>query len=390
MTRRRRSVVAIGTAVGLSALGVAGLAVLGSAAGTASSSSSSSDGWSGWTGRVDSASLSDRAAMTPDDNVAVSLLERSASAASTVGYTGRAVTWDHAGTVTTDLTHLPGRGTIAVVAGAPPSQARFAPEGRSGSFSDDGRPLALLRDNYRVLRQADLDTVVAGRPADAVVAVSADGVLEARYWLDHQTGLLLRKELVDPSGKAWNRTGFETLHLGVPADAVVPARSQDVWTEALDAAALASARHSGCACPDSLPGGLALLDARRAPAGAVSALPVVHQLFSDGLTTVSLFSIAGPLSPEDASGLTERGFTATELSGGTAWVRGGTSSAPAATVVWGCRDYVLTLVTDDAEDPLGTAAAVVAAFPPVPDAVGSSLWARVTRGWHRLTGGSGS
>ena len=34
------------------------------------------------------------------------------------------------------------------------------------------------------------------------------------------------------------------------------------------------------------------------------------------------------------------------------------------------------------------AGAVVAAFPPVPDPQDSSLWARVARGWHRITGGS--
>ena len=38
--------------------------------------------------------------------------------------------------------------------------------------------------------------------------------------------------------------------------------------------------------------GLALLAARRAPAGAVSTMPVVHQLFSDGLSPVSLFSMS--------------------------------------------------------------------------------------------------
>jgi sigma-E factor negative regulatory protein RseB len=380
----RRALVAVGTVTGAGALVVAGLAVLGSAP----DPTLTADGVSGWTGRIDPAQVSDRAAMTPDDDVAVRLLARSAKAAGTVAYSGRAVTMTRSRTTTVELTHIPGSGTISLTVGAPATAARFAPDGRSGSFADDGRPLTLLRDNYRVLREAALDTSVAGRPAEAIVAVDADGTVDARYWLDTATGLLLRKELLDPAGAVRSRTGFVLLHLGVPAGTVVPAASPDPWTEPLSAAGLAAARTSGCACPESLPGGLLLLDARQAPAGSVSATPVVHQLFSDGVTTVSLFSISGGLSTADADGLTARGFHRQVLSGYDAWVRGGTADEPTVTVVWACHDDVLTLVTADAEDPLATAGAVVAALPPEPDAQDSSLLSRVARGWHRLTGGS--
>jgi sigma-E factor negative regulatory protein RseB len=380
----RRAALVAGSAAGLLGLAVVGLAAVGSVP----TASAGADGWSGWTGRVDTASVSDKAAMTPDDAVAVSLLERSARASSTVAYSGRAVTWTRYGSSTTTITHVPGTGTISLPDGAAVTEARLAPEGRSNSFADDGRPLAVLRDNFRVLRQADLDATVAGRPADAVVAVDAEGVLDARYWLDHATGLLLRKELLDPKGLVRSRTGFDTFSLGVPSGTVVPAAAQDPWTERLTAAGLVAARTRGCACPESLPGGLALLDARRAPAGAVSSAPVVHQLFTDGVTTVSLFSIEGALGTDDAAGLAARGFARHQLGDHYAWVRGGSPQEPTATVVWACRDSVLTLVADNAIDPLRTAAAVVAAFPPVPDPQDSSLWARVARGWHRVTGGS--
>jgi sigma-E factor negative regulatory protein RseB len=324
--------------------------------------------------------------MTPDDPVAVVLLARSASAASSVSYTGVAVSWDRSGTVSTQITHLPGTGTVAQPVGASDAQATFSPEGRSGSFADDGRPLVLLRDNYRVLREADLDATIAGRPAEAVVAVDAAGVLQARYWLDRDTGLLLRKELLDTAGAIRLRTGFSTVRLGVPATSMLPATTQDAWTEPLDAAALADARSTGCACPEALPGGLELLDSRRAPAGAVSSMPVVHQLFSDGLVSVSLFSLAGEISGDDAAGLSARGFARQELAGSYAWVRGGTDAAPTTTVVWTCRGSVLTLVTDDAVDPTSTAAAVLAAFPADTDPASDSFWSRVSRGWTRVTG----
>lgn len=379
----RPAVLAVGVAAGLGAFAVCGLAALGSVPAT----TVGADTWAGWTGTLDAAAVSDKAAMTPDDAVAVTLLAKSARAASAVAYTGRAVTWDRTGTTTTEITHLPGRGTIWVVAGEPRSSARFSPEGGSSSFADDGRPLALLRDNYRVLREADLDTTVAGRPAEAVVAIDADGTLDARYWIDATTGLLLRKELLDTKGFVRNRSGFETLSLSVAPTTSLPATTTDKWTEALDTSALATARSHGCPCPESLPGGLALLDARRAPAGAVSTMPVVHQLFSDGLSTVSLFSIEGTLQTGDTDGLIARGFTRQQLGDHFAWVRGGTASSPAVTVVWEFKGDVLTLVNDDAEDPLATAGAVVAAFPPVPDPEDSSLWSRIARGWHRLTGG---
>jgi len=380
----RPAVLAAGVAAGLGAFAVCGLAALGSVPAT----TVGADAWAGWTGKVDTTAVSDRAAMTPDDAVAVALLTRSAKASSTVAYTGRAVTWDRSGTTTTEITHLPGRGTVWLVAGAPATSARFSPDGRSGSFADDGRPLTLLRDNYRVLREAGLDTTVAGRAAEAVVAVDSDGTLDARYWIDAKTGLLLRKELLDAKGMVRNRTGFETLRFGVPTDAVVPAPTKDEWVELLGPTGLATARTHGCACPESLPGGLALLEARQAPAGTVSTMPVVHQLFSDGVATVSLFSIEGALSEADTDGLIARGFTRQQLGDHFAWVRGGTSSSPGVTVVWVAKTNVLTLVSDDAEDPLATAGAVVAAFPPVPDPEDSSLWSRIARGWNRITGGS--
>jgi sigma-E factor negative regulatory protein RseB len=378
----RRVLVVVGAVTGVAVLGLSSLAVLGSVP-----ASAEADGWSGWTGRVDSASVSDRAAMTPDDDVAVSLLARASRAASSVAYAGRAVTVDRITTTSTEIVHVPGRGTLARITGTPESDARFAPDGRSGSFADAGRQLDLLKVNYRVLRQADLDMRVAGRPAEAVVAVDADGALAARYWLDARTGLLLRKELVGSSGVVWSRAGFDSISYSTAVLGTVPTSGPSDWSPPLDAAGLAAARQAGCACPDALPGGLTLVDSRRAAAGTVAAEAVVHQLFSDGVESVSLFSLQGSLSPDDAAGLQARGFARTELQGRYAWVRGGDWRSSAATVVWDCGGSVLTLVTDDAQKPLDTAAAVLAALPPEPEPSDGSLMARIGRGWDRLTGG---
>jgi hypothetical protein len=379
----RRALVVLGTVTGVGALALTSLAVLGS-----TSSAAQADGWSGWTGRADSNAVSDRAAMTPDDDVAVALLSRAATAASAVAYSGRAVTVDRTTTTSTDLVHVPGRGTLALVTGEPEGNARFAPDGRSGSFADAGRQLALLRVNYRVLRQADLDMTVAGRPAEAVVAVDAEGALAARIWFDAATGLLLRKELVGPSGVVWSRAGFDSISFSTPDPSALPGSAASDWSAPLDAAGLRSARQAGCACPDELPGGLSLLDSRRAAAGTVASEPVVHQLFTDGLESVSLFSLVGTISAADADGLRARGFARTELDGRYAWVRGGDWRSSATTIVWSCSGSVLTLVTDDAQQPLATAAAVLAALPPEPEDADISLLGRIVRGWDRLTGGA--
>jgi sigma-E factor negative regulatory protein RseB len=377
----RRLLLAVGAAVGISAVALSGLAALGT-----DPTAADADGWTGWTGRVDSSVEADKAAMTPDDASALRLLARSAGAASTVAYAGRVVSRGRAGTVTTDLLHVPGRGTVATTPGQTGTPAQFAPDGRSGSFADDGRPLALLSVNYRVLRDAELDTPVAGRPTDAVVAVDTSGAVAARYWVDRATGLLLRKEIVDSSGRVWSQAGFATFDATPATPSAMPTQAADAWSEPLDSAALGKARQRGCACPESLPGGLTLLDAREAPAGAVASEPVVHQLFSDGLVTVSLFSLEGELTDDDTAGLVARGFTRTELGGWYAWMRGGSAAAPTVTVVWECRGSVLTLVSEDALEPVTLASSVLAALPPAEPDVDSSLAARIARGWQRITG----
>jgi hypothetical protein len=109
----------------------------------------------------------------------------------------------------------------------------------------------------------------------------------------------------------------------------------------------------------------------------------VHQVFSDGLETVSLFSLSGVLDRADAEDLRTRGFGARTEGAGTAWVR---ASASTWTAVWAAGGQVLTLVVSDSEDPTGTARAVLQALPPAPD-TDVSLWGRLARGWNRVTGG---
>lgn len=373
----RRVLLGLGAALGLLALAVVGLAALGS-----QPSAQLSGGWTGWTGREDPAATADLAAMTPDDAVAVALLARAATATARQAYSGRAESVDADGTSTADLAHVPGRGTVVTALTPTPGAPALHPDGGSGSLVDSGRPLALLRVHYRVLREADLDERIAGRPADAVVAVGEGGAVAARFWLDHATGILLRKQLVAADGSVLATTGFTTFRLGVDGRTSIPPTTTDSFGAVLTSAKLAGARSGGCACPEALPGGLTLLETRQAAAGTVTSAPVVHQVFSDGLRTVSLFAMPGAVSDADAADLRARGFTARVVGEGTAWVRGGR----AWTAVWQHDAQVLTLVVTDAEDPTRTATAVLEAMPPAAD-TRVSFAERVRRGWDRVTGG---
>lgn len=368
--------------VGLACVGAATLA-LGTLALLGSEPASSAGGWTGWTGRVDPRATADLAAMTADDAVAVTLLARSATAAAALGYAARAQTTQGEKRATADLVHVPGRGTIVTAVSPTPKPATLAPEGRSGTLADDGRVLDLLFVHYRVLRQADLDTTVAGRPANAVVAVTADGDVAARFWLDHATGLLLRKDLLAPGGAVVRTVSLTSVRLGVPESTSIPATTADRFGTVVAADELAAQRAGGCPCPEALPGGLTLVETRLSQAGTVLAVPVVHQVFSDGLETVSLFSAAGLLTDADTADLRADGFAPEESVGGTAWIRSGDGST--WTAVWVSGGQVLTLVVSDAEDPAATAAAVLQALPPVREQ-GDSVWSRIARGWDRIFG----
>ena len=116
-----RGLVAAGAVIAAGALAIAGLAAIGSAPSTTTSTTA---GITGWTGRVDDISVSDKAAMTPDDAPAVALVSRAATAAGSQAYSGSAVSVERGARVVTQIVHIPGRGTILRAEGA--SKSTFA------------------------------------------------------------------------------------------------------------------------------------------------------------------------------------------------------------------------------------------------------------------------
>lgn len=353
-----------------------------------------------WSGRNGSAAASgataDRKDMTPDDASAVALLARAGAAADTVAYSG--VTLTAGGTTATpiraEVTGLPAVGTVVTTAGG---SAVLAGQGRSGSLADASRVLGLLVDNYRVVREAGDDTRVAGRPAGAVEARRPDGTLAARFWIDGGTGLLVRRDLVAKGGSTTSSTWFVALRLGSAAVTHPPPLAADEWSHLLDAPTRAAWRAAGCTCADTLPGGLTLLQARTDDAGEAAGPGhgVVHLLYSDGLTEVSVFDEPGQLDPSAADVLRDKGFQAETYGGIPVLERirrpaAGLSAVAMGEWVWESGTSVLTLVAPAtpkvaAETRAGQIMAALYAAPssaPASSSGGVTTW--IPRGWDRV------
>lgn len=302
-------------------------------------------------------------AATGSEVHALDLLERAARAEESTPYEGTqfVASW---GRVTTsylvEVENVPGRGTAARLLGVGPDHAPV--EGfRSAAapFGDVGH-LRLLARNYD-LAGAGVATV-AGRPVD-VVEVRADDrdgdedrgqtpgddLLVARVWVDSETGLVLRREAYDPTGRTVRASAFLDLRVGLPVRmSSVPPEIPGPSGQALDDEALASKRSQGWTCPDEPVDGLLLQEVRRLQRHDGE---VMQMSYSDGLESVSVFEQRGRL---DMAGL--EGFRVVRVGQAPVHVRDGLPMQ----VVWVAEDTVFTVVADA---PGTTVAAVVAALP---------------------------
>lgn len=370
------AVVAAGTVV------TGGLVVLGST--MSGSDLVAGQGWgAGATGPAAlQAAAQARAAMTPDDAAAVVLLARAARSAVSVAYAGSTVSVSGSVREVVGLANLPGIGTVVTTAGR---SAVLAGEGDSASIADAARVLGLLADNYRVLRESARDRTIAGRPAEEVEAHRPDGTLAARFWLDRATGLLLRRDLVAPDGTVVASTTFTAIRLGRAAVGPLPPLASDPWSATLDDTELAARRAAGCTCALALPGGLTLLHARVSSDDDAGPPDVVHLLYSDGLSEVSVFDQVGRLDP-DSDALSDQGFQSTTYAGVPVLERAVGAGGPDAVSewVWQCGRSVVTMVGPAV--PYGEAqqraAAIIEALYVAPSA-DPGLTARIARGWDR-------
>jgi sigma-E factor negative regulatory protein RseB len=311
------------------------------------------------------------------DPEALRLLRAAEGAARTTPFEGMQyiTAWSRSGMATTSLVnvaHVPGEGTRMRVQsttgyqGGQMFEADDAQQSPGGLTGYTSKMLDLLARNYAVVRAGDGQ--VSGRATSVIEARRADGSAAGRFHIDRQTGLMLRRELLDDQGREVNLTFFTEIRPSVPKTrfvmTAVPRRIETPWTHELAGVDLGALKYQGWPVQSGLPGGLSLYDARQLDSRG----PVVHLGYSDGLSVVSVFLERGTLDPRDVAHWRKA-------------TRGGRAVYLRDTVqqraVWASRGYVYTVVADAPPPVVDNA---VAALPHG----GTAFWERLGRGLDRL------
>ena len=305
-----------------------------------------------------------------DDSRAVRILQRAASAPSSVAYSAvQEVSWperDGEAFVRLRVEHAPGQGTSYTTTDDDVASAAFVDEGRSGDAAEGAGSETVRRliDSYDVTVGGT--GVLLGRRA-TIVTVSSDGRLLAELWIDDSSGLLLRRSLYDRGERVRSSdlTSLRTAPRGF-LEHLPPAVTGPSATR-VSTQYVATLEDRGWACPRDLAETFALtrlhrLDGRR---------DIMHASYTDGLSTVSVFEEHGRLDRSAVAGFEER-----RTDGGTLWVRPGLPTV----VLWEAAGTVYTVLTDA---PPYTWGAVVAALPHGGAAEPSS--SRLERGFQRMT-----
>lgn len=298
------------------------------------------------------------------------LLSEAAMAGEDTSYQGLELIarWTMTGTSTvlSTVSHTSGGTTVtetaqAAAPSADDTQLSYDPYQSSpeGVFGVTKPLVTLLAANYvAVVNGTD---TVAGRPTRIVDVRRMNGQLAARFWLDAQTGLPLRREDYDTNSQLITEASFIKVTYGdVPATPSPTAAAGTGWNGvAVPAALVATLRTKGWPLPAVLPGDLSLY------AGAVSDSGAVDLSYSDGLFEVSLFVQRGVLSPKLA------GWQTAKMAGHSVLIstRG---------VTWSASGYVYTVVSDASPD------VVTQAVTALPNDTPPGFWSRLGRGLHRL------
>jgi hypothetical protein len=242
-----------------------------------------------------------------------------------------------------------------------------ADSGPEASGLLDDTLLEALSGNYD-LRIAAV-TTCHGRAARVVEArrpgVVGAAAVAGRFWLDAATGLLLRRDVLQPDGTLLRSSELADLDVG-KADSHMLSTSNALRPEGqrLDDAALLAVHEKGWPTPAVLPGGLVLFESRLLEGD------VLQLSYTDGLSTLSLFGQHGEVPPT-ATGLVRT------VGGGTVWESWGEPSR----MVWSENGRTWTLVSDAAPSLIDD---VLLVLPHTPaqvrqDGVGPRVWRGMSR-----------
>lgn len=237
----------------------------------------------------------------------------------------------------------------------------------------DDRLLSMLGDTYAVSDAGS--TRLDGREARLVEARRADGTVAGRFWVDTATGLLLGRTVYDTDGGhalSFRLTGLELGEEDWPEEAL----GDSPWSDTLTGSERADLRAQEWPLPEYLAWNLRLVDARSTEHGGQR---VVHAVYSDGLSQVSVFTQRGKLdskhSPTDPNGYAGTGTGGSGVTPQHGTIFGGDAGQYQS--MWQANGFVYTVLADA---PAGLASSAVTALP----GPGSGFWARVHRGLSRL------
>ena len=247
-----------------------------------------------------------------------------------------------------------------------------------GVLSISPTMLSLLRSNY-VVEYAGTGSS-SSRPARIVAVRRHDGTLAAQFWLDRDTGLPLRREMFDESGRRVSEGAFIDLQIGLRNIGPMPPAEGQAWdryvpaTESMGgasrpmAARVAELRDDGWPVPRMLAGNMALAGVTRT---ATKSGPVLDASYSDGLSVVSLFIQRGELSG------TLPGWHLARLHGLPVYATE-SGDVDEQGLAWSADGFVYTVIADA---PPGSVEQVIIQLPHDRDI---GLWERVRRGIKRM------
>ncbi|HEV2889505.1 MAG TPA: sigma-E factor regulatory protein RseB domain-containing protein [Frankiaceae bacterium] len=290
---------------------------------------------------------------------ALALLERAGRAAQDLTYRGTQMVsyWSPNGSTSAvvDVSHVAGQGLLVRVRPTPQSPGGAVYDDESGGLPDvvgfANGTLTLLSKHYEIAVEGSGE--VAGRLATVVAVRRPSTSPTARYWIDRETSLPLRREVLDGEGRTVRESAFLDLVVGTASS---PRESSMDGVRAMPVADgqplafpdVALMRSDGWHVPEGLASGLELFDARMTGDGDAQVLQLTY---SDGVSSVSVFQQRGRLADGSVDGWREE-----QVAGADVHVQG----AFPQRVVWAGDGYVFTVV---AECPAQTLADLVGALP---------------------------
>jgi hypothetical protein len=307
--------------------------------------------------------------LTPPE--AQAIMQRTADAAHSVSYSGHQsfFAYRNGGAIAAQVTvdARAGQGSQVLV-NSPTGQQVF--EGFSVAIISsrvvDDELLKLLERNYRL--SGTRGASVAGRSATVVTATrDRDDSVAARWWIDDATGIVLWQETYDSNGSVDLSFGFTSISVS-HGDSILehlpPRLAVPRTNTSLTLSSAGQLNASGWSCTRQL-AGLSLVRIRSDQPGNPQA---VHLVYSDGLSTVSVFEQRGRLNAVPEGSQWDAGLAA--------HVRRGASTV----ATWQSGEMVFTVVTDGSA---GLLAGAVGSLPHDRAAMRTTL-DRITAGWARI------